>query len=116
MEVKVSMENSEAGYKSVSIYSNSGIILEEVTDRINLREACKTVQKNKGAPGIDGVTVLEYACMRETKGYKELSQIIDAGKYRPKPVKKGLHTQSQRRQKTTGDTNSRRQSSATSNS
>lgn len=88
MEVKVSMENSEAGYKSVSIYSNSGIILEEVTDRTNLREACKTVQKNKGAPGIDGVTVLEYACMRETKGYKELSQIIDAGKYRPKPVKR----------------------------
>jgi RNA-directed DNA polymerase len=62
-------------------------LMEEVCERENLERALKKVKSNKGAPGIDGMTV------RELRGYlKEhwpaIRDQLLAGTYEPKPVKR----------------------------
>ena len=62
-------------------------LLEKVLGRDNLNRAFKKVKANKGAPGIDGMTVenaLEW--LKEHKG--ELLESIRNGKYKPSPVRR----------------------------
>ena len=62
-------------------------LMEEVCDRGNLERAWKRVQKNKGGPGVDGMTI------DGAKGYLRehwpniRSQLL-AGTYQPQPVKR----------------------------
>lgn len=62
-------------------------IMEEVCDRENLVRAWHRVRDNKGAPGVDGMTIAE------AKGYLRehwpgiRSQVLD-GTYRPHPVRR----------------------------
>ena len=60
---------------------------EKVLDRENLNRAFKKVKANKGAPGIDGMTVEDAPeWLREHKG--ELLESIRNGKYKPMPVRR----------------------------
>ena len=62
-------------------------LLEKVLDRDNLNRAFKKVKANKGAPGIDGMTVEDVPeWLREHKG--ELLESIRNGKYKPSPVRR----------------------------
>ena len=62
-------------------------LLEEILEKGNLNRAFKRVKANKGAPGIDGITVEEIgAYLRENQ--KELIERIRRGKYTPDPVKR----------------------------
>ena len=66
---------------------NGADLLEKVLDRDNLNRAFKKVRANKGAPGIDGMTVEEAPeWLREHKG--ELLESIRNGKYKPAPVRR----------------------------
>src|SRR3954453_23985974 len=62
-------------------------LMEEVCDRENLDRAWKRVQRNKGGPGMDGMTV------DDAKGYLRehwpsiRSQLLE-GTYQPQPVKR----------------------------
>jgi RNA-directed DNA polymerase len=62
-------------------------LMEEVCDRDNLVRAWQRVRDNKGAPGVDGMTIAE------AKGYLRehwpsiRSQLLD-GTYRPQPVRR----------------------------
>src|SRR5215469_15368457 len=62
-------------------------LMEEVCDRENLQRAWKRVRSNKGAPGVDGMTIddaREY--LREHwPGIR--AQLLD-GTYQPQPVKR----------------------------
>jgi RNA-directed DNA polymerase len=61
--------------------------IENVVNDYNIREAIKAVIRNKGAPGIDGVTTNEIrAIMREQ--WSRIKQDILDGKYHPSPVKR----------------------------
>ena len=62
-------------------------LLEEILDRRNLNRAYKRVKANKGAPGIDGMTV-EEALLYLRKNSKELIGKIRRGKYSPSPVRR----------------------------
>jgi len=58
-----------------------------VLERANLQRALKQVCQNKGAPGIDGMTVddlPEYLLHH----WLELRARLEAGRYRPQPVKR----------------------------
>ena len=62
-------------------------LLAQVLDRANLQRALKQVRQNKGAPGIDGMTV------DELPGYLrhhwlEIRAQLETGRYRPRPVKR----------------------------
>ena len=60
-------------------------LLEKILDKENLNEAYKHVKANKGAPGVDGVTVDEaYENIRQNKE-KWLHQIRKRT-YKPQPV------------------------------
>ena len=62
-------------------------LLEAILDRDNLNRAYKRVKANKGAPGVDGMTMEEALPWLKEHG-KELRERIRAGKYRPEPVRR----------------------------
>ena len=63
--------------------------MELVVKRDNVVAALKRVQKNKGSPGIDGMTVESLReHLRET--WPALREQLLAGTYRPRPVKRQL--------------------------
>ena len=62
-------------------------LLELVVERSNVEAALRRVKKNKGSPGIDGMTVEElpaYWAEHENR----LREEILAGRYRPSPVRR----------------------------
>ncbi|HSR35367.1 MAG TPA: group II intron reverse transcriptase/maturase [Anaerolineae bacterium] len=63
----------------------TGDLMERVCERENLNRAYKRVKANKGAPGIDGMTVGElYGWLKEHKG--ELVRTLLEGNYEPQAV------------------------------
>jgi RNA-directed DNA polymerase len=64
-------------------------LMERVVERGNVVAALKRVQKNKGSPGIDGMTVDALRDhLRET--WPVLREQLLSGTYRPQPVKRQL--------------------------
>ena len=67
--------------------ADSADLLEKILDRENLNRAYKRVKANKGAPGIDGMTVEDaLPWLREHR--EELLDQIRDGKYKPEPVRR----------------------------
>ncbi|MBR6433793.1 MAG: group II intron reverse transcriptase/maturase [Bacteroides sp.] len=62
-------------------------LLEQILNRDNLNRAYKRVKANKGAPGVDGMTVEEALPWLKEHG-KELTDSILQGKYKPDPVRR----------------------------
>ena len=62
-------------------------LMEKILDRDNLNRAYKRVKANKGAPGVDGMTV-EAALPWLKEHGKELTESIRQGKYKPDPVRR----------------------------
>lgn len=62
-------------------------LFEEILNRDNLNRAYERVKANKGAPGIDGMTVEDsLGWLREHR--EELLESIRNGKYKPQPVRR----------------------------
>ena len=62
-------------------------LLEKILEKDNLNRAFKRVKVNKGAPGVDGMTIDET--LQWLKGHNhELTDRIRRGKYTPKPVRR----------------------------
>lgn len=62
-------------------------MMEEICEAGNLKKALQQVRANKGAPGVDGMTVdqlSEYFGQHET----ELRDHLLKGTYRPQPVRR----------------------------
>ena len=63
-------------------------LMEKVLSRENLNRAFKRVKKNKGAAGVDGMTIEEtQAHLKKGNHAKELVERIRRGKYTPQPVR-----------------------------
>jgi RNA-directed DNA polymerase len=65
----------------------SGPMMEAVVERDNLRKALAQVRRNKGAPGLDGMTVDDLAPYLRDHWPAIRTQLLD-GTYRPQPVKR----------------------------
>lgn len=61
--------------------------IEGVVNDYSIQEAMKAVIRNKGAPGIDGITTEEIKGVMQKQWPKIKQDILD-GKYRPSPVKR----------------------------
>ena len=60
-------------------------LMEEVLSRENMFQALKKVEQNKGAPGIDNLTVAElkpYLC----QNWLSIRELLRKGEYQPQPV------------------------------
>ncbi len=67
--------------------SGTSDLMEKVVSRRNLQVALKRVRKNKGSPGIDGMTVDELSDhLREH--WPVLCEQLLTGRYQPSPVKR----------------------------
>jgi RNA-directed DNA polymerase len=64
-----------------------GPSMEAIVERDNLRKALAQVRRNKGAPGIDGMTADELALYLKNHWPAIKSQLLD-GTYRPLPVRR----------------------------
>lgn len=64
-----------------------GLRMETVVDRDNLRKALRQVQRNKGAPGVDGMTVEALAAHLKDHWPKIRAQLLE-GTYEPQPVRR----------------------------
>ena len=62
-------------------------LIGQVYDRRNLRRAWERVKKNKGAGGVDGMTIARFDEDRE-RYLDVLHQQLKEGRYRPRPVKR----------------------------
>lgn len=62
-------------------------LLAQVLERANLQRALKQVRQNKGAPGIDGMTVDKLPNYLRHR-WPEIRAQLEAGTYRPQPVKR----------------------------
>lgn len=61
--------------------------IEGVVNDYNIQEAMEAVIRNKGAPGIDGITTQEIEGVMKKQWPRIKQEILD-GKYRPSPVKR----------------------------
>ena len=62
-------------------------MVEEILEPGNLAEAWKRVKANKGAPGIDGMTVADFPAFARGH-WSRIAEAIRKGNYRPAPVKR----------------------------
>jgi len=82
-------EASMAAHENERSGSDDTCLMERVVERGNVIVALKRVQKNKGSPGIDGMTVVELRThLREI--WPAIREQLLAGTYRPQPVKRQL--------------------------
>lgn len=79
----------DAGERGQSEPSRSAGLLERVLDRANLQRALQQVRGNRGAPGIDGMSVDALpAYLREH--WPSIRAQLVAGSYKPQPVRRVL--------------------------
>ena len=63
-------------------------LLEQVLQRENLQAAWKRVRANKGAAGIDGMTIDEFPAWAKSGHWKTVVSDLETGRYRPSPVRR----------------------------
>ena len=62
-------------------------VLERIVERTNMNLAYQRVRRNKGAGGVDGMSVEELLDYLKAHG-EEIRQAILTGKYQPQPVRR----------------------------
>jgi retron-type reverse transcriptase len=73
---------------------HDGDLLEEICEIHILQKAFKCVKSNKGAPGIDGITVEEFEQNLDTELAQLKHQVLNWS-YKPTPVKRVENTKGQ---------------------
>ena len=80
-------EAQSAGQMETEEQDNASDLMEKILDRDNLNKAYQRVKSNKGAPGIDGMTVEEaLPWLKEHR--EELLESIRGGWFKPNPVRR----------------------------
>ena len=88
-------------------------LMEEILSEENLQMAIKKVKQNKGAPGIDKMSVQEVEQWFEQYQEEIISKIMNK-QYRPMPVKRVYIPKPKWKTKSIRNSNSSRQSNPTS--
>jgi RNA-directed DNA polymerase len=82
-----SVESFTAQTKGESDTETVGEVWGKVFEKKNLESALKRVERNKGAPGVDGMAAEELRGHLQ-KHWVEILATLEAGKYRPSPVRR----------------------------
>jgi RNA-directed DNA polymerase len=67
--------------------ANTCRVMEEVCERVNLKEALRQVRGNKGSPGIDRMTVDQLGDYLK-QHWPDIREQLLNGTYEPKPVRR----------------------------
>jgi len=71
--------------EQLELFIDRRSLFEKLCSLLFLTEGFKAVKKNKGAPGLDGVTVEEFGIDLDAK-LRQLSEELETWKYKPAPV------------------------------
>ncbi len=85
LTVATPVDEPIAGKPQSTPSSQISTLMAEVLHKENLKRALERVKRNKGAPGIDGMTVNELGAHLKANWPGIRAQLAD-GSYRPKPV------------------------------
>jgi len=66
----------------------SNTLFERVLQRDNILAAWKQVRANKGAAGVDGMTIDEFPAWAKSGGWKRVVTELATGQYQPAPVRR----------------------------
>lgn len=66
----------------------SSDLFEQVLQGDNLKTAWKRVRANKGAAGVDGMTIGEFLAWAKSGEWKRVVTELETGRYRPSPVRR----------------------------
>jgi RNA-directed DNA polymerase len=81
-------QSSGSDMQRNSLQSNFNInLFEQVLSSDNFQRAWKQVKANKGAPGIDGMTIAEFPAWAK-QHWQQCKAQLASGSYRPNPVKR----------------------------
>ena len=80
-------DESAAGKREVPESISNSTLLDQVLERANLQRALKQVRQNKGAPGIDSMSVDELPDYLRHHWREIRAQLVTGG-YRPRPVRR----------------------------
>ena len=83
-------EGTEASAANADVQSPAAFAepcMEAIVERDNLRKALAQVKRNKGAPGLDGMTVEALGAHLKDHWLTIRAQLLD-GSYKPQPVKR----------------------------
>ena len=73
-------------FRKPEILREESKLMEVICDRENLNKAYKTVLKNKGSAGIDGMTIKELLPYLKEHGQRIKEQLLD-GRFKFQPVR-----------------------------
>ena len=73
--------------RQLNLFVDERSLFEKLCDLHNLQAGFKAVKKNGGAPGVDGVTVEEYAG-RLDEELARLKKDLEGWSYKPSPVRR----------------------------
>ena len=62
-------------------------LLERILSRENMQQAWKRVKANKGAPGVDNISIVEFPNFAR-ENWKAILNTLSDGSYQPLPVKR----------------------------
>jgi RNA-directed DNA polymerase len=62
-------------------------LMEAICDSENVETAARAVMRNKGAPGVDGMTVKDLPAALEER-WPQIARELVEGRYRPQPVRR----------------------------
>src|SRR6266516_4046869 len=80
-------EAPSAGAEGTEARAAVGPSMETIVERANLKKALARVKSNKGASGIDGMTIDELVPYLKEHWPTIRAQLLD-GSYRPQPVRR----------------------------
>ena len=63
-------------------------LLERILDSDNLRRAWRRVRANKGAAGVDGMTIDEFPDWAKAGHWERIAGELETGRYQPSPVRR----------------------------
>src|SRR4029077_16698443 len=81
-EVEVATATSEPESPAPTAY-----LMEVICDPDNIEAALRAVVRNKGAPGVDGITVRQLPGILKTR-WPEIEHQLLQGRYQPEPVRR----------------------------
>jgi len=64
-------------------------LLEQVLDTANVRAAWKRVRANKGAPGVDGMSIDEFPALTR-EHWPDICEALSSGTYKPAPIRRKI--------------------------
>lgn len=79
---------SDVAQRTATKPAFSNDLLDAVLHRANLQQAWKQVRANKGAAGIDGMTIHEFPAWVKAGHWTVVVQSIRSGDYQPAPVRR----------------------------